>query len=208
MPEPEGARLERIARRLHPLDHPTRGEGSNAADLRRVLGIEAFRDAAVLVGLVPRESGVQVLLTLRTTDLRHHAGQVSFPGGRSESGDADALATALRETHEETGIEPVRVMPLGTLDPLATVSAFRVVPVVARIDPAYIARPDPREVADVFEVPFDWLMQPGNLTRIEVAMGDSVRHVPEFVRDDTITPHRIWGVTAMILDNLRTLLED
>ncbi len=208
MPDRVDERLAAVTRRLHPLDSYPRGEGANAADLRRVLGIDVFRDAAVLVGLVPRDTGLQVLLTLRTADLRQHAGQVSFPGGGCEPDDADAAATALRETQEETGIDRALVTPLGTLDPLATVSAFRVVPVVARIDAGYIAHPDPHEVADVFEVPFDWLMQPGNLTRIEVAMGDSVRHVPEFIRDDAITPHRIWGVTAMILDNLRALQED
>ncbi|NUS39560.1 MAG: CoA pyrophosphatase, partial [Lysobacter sp.] len=104
-----------------------------------------------------------VLLTRRTEDLRHHAGQVSFPGGRIEPGDRDAIAAALRETEEEVGIAANQLSPLGFLDPLATVSGFRVLPVVALVDPAYEARPDPREVADVFEVPLATLLDPPSL---------------------------------------------
>src|SRR3546814_1630044 len=93
-------------------------------------------------------------------------GQVSFPGGRIEDDDANVVAAALREAQEEVGLDRSQAQPLGYLDPLATVTGFRVLPVVARIDPAFVPVPDPSEVSDVFEVPLDWLMSPGNLQHI------------------------------------------
>ena len=106
-------------------------------------------------------------MTLRTEDLRHHAGQVSFPGGRIEAGDADPVAAALREAHEEIGLAPAKIEPLGYLDPFDTISGFHVYPVVARIDPGYRPVRDPREVADVFEVPLDYLLDASNIRLVE-----------------------------------------
>jgi 8-oxo-dGTP pyrophosphatase MutT (NUDIX family) len=192
--------LVRLRAGLHPLDRPPFEAGWNQAELIDLLP-DSVRlvEAAVLVGLVDRAEGVQVLLTRRTDDLRNHAGQVSFPGGRVEAADSDATATALRETFEEVGVAPAQVMPLGLLDPLVTITGFRVLPVVATIDPAYVARPDPREVADVFEVPLDFLLDPGNLARQQIQHRGRERTVLEFLWPG----QRIWGVTAAILLNFR-----
>jgi 8-oxo-dGTP pyrophosphatase MutT (NUDIX family) len=196
----------RLLAALHPLPHPPEGPCWNLGDLTGLLSEAPPVDAAVLVGLVPRPQGMQVLLTRRTEELRHHAGQVSFPGGRLEASDRDAVAAALRETREEVGIAPDQVSPLGFLDPLATVSGFRVLPVVALVDPAYQARPDPREVADVFEVPLDALLAPAALVERHVEYRGRPRVVLEFV-DSGSPDRRIWGATASILHNLRKRME-
>lgn len=161
--------------------------------------------AAVLVGLVPRASGTQVLLTLRTGELRRHAGQVSFPGGRIDSGDADPAAAAIREAGEEVGLMPAQIAPLGWLDPLLTATGFRVLPLVARLAPEYAPVPNPREVADVFEVPLDFLLAPENLRTVRFDYRGHERHVLEYVERDVPGP-RIWGATASILSNLRARL--
>lgn len=191
---------------LHSLDAPPDGPGWNRAELAGLLadGI-ALREAAVLVGLVLRPQGWQVLLTRRTEALRHHAGQVSFPGGGIEPGDVDAVAAAIRETGEETGLAPDLIEPLGLLDPLCTITGFRVLPVVALIDPGYVARPDPGEVDEVFEASLAFLLDPANLASFEVEFGGRPRRVLEFV-DSGDPRRRIWGATASILFNLRERL--
>src|SRR5690606_25426834 len=159
--------LPRLRQALHPLADQPMGGGWNHDELADLLAPDArMADAAVLVPLVPRGPGLDVLLTRRTDALRHHPGQVSFPGGRVEDDDADVVAAALREAEEEVGLARSQAQPLGYLDPLATVTGFRVLPVVARIDPDFVAVPDPAEVSDVFEVPLVWLMSPGNLRNI------------------------------------------
>ncbi|QSX77296.1 CoA pyrophosphatase [Lysobacter solisilvae] len=192
--------LVRLRAGLHPLDRPPVAAGWNQSELIDLLPSSVrLVEAAVLVGLIDRPDGVQVLLTRRTDDLRNHAGQVSFPGGRVEASDFDATATALRETFEEVGVAPVQVEPMGLLDPLVTISGFRVLPVVAIVDPAYVARPDPSEVAEVFEVPLAFLLDPGNLQRHEIEHRGRARTVLEF----RWPAQRIWGVTAAILLNFR-----
>lgn len=194
----------RIAAALHPLDAPPRDRGWNHDDVVDLLpAAHAWREAAVLVGLVPRPDGVQVLLTRRTDALRHHGGQVSFPGGRVESGDADAIAAAMRETHEELGIPPALVTPLGFLDPLVTITGFRVLPVVATIDPGHVVCPDPSEVADVFEVPLAFLLDRASLESTTIALRGRTRRVWEY----RYPAQRIWGATASMLLNLRNRLE-
>ena len=199
--------LIRIQAALHPLHAVPVHDGWNLDELSGLLPATPPIPAAVLVGVVPREQGLQVLLTRRTDALRHHAGQVSFPGGRVEAGDRDACAAALRETAEEVGIAAPLIQPLGYLDPLRTVTGFRVLPLVAVITPDYVAAPDPREVDEVFEVAFDYLMSPSNLRSVQVTLGGRPRTVLEFV-DPGSSGRRIWGVSASILLNLRTRMEN
>jgi 8-oxo-dGTP pyrophosphatase MutT (NUDIX family) len=132
----------RIQAALHPLDAIPGAEGWNVGELEGLLPDAPPVAAAVLVGIVARSGGLHVLLTQRTQFLRNHAGQVSFPGGRIEAGDADACAAALRETAEEVGIVPTDIHALGYLDPLRTITGFQVWPVVARLEPHYVAIPD------------------------------------------------------------------
>ena len=204
---PLSPELIRIQAALHPLDAVPTGPSWNTEELAGLpRSAESVIAAAVLVGLVPRHDGLQVLFTLRTGDLRLHAGQVSFPGGRIEPDDVDACAAAIRETTEEVGIQPAQIQPLGYLDPLATITGFRVVPLVAVVTPDYIPRHDPREVDDVFEIPFDFLMAPVNLKQISIEFRGCPRSVLEFVDSDG-SGRRIWGASASILLNLRHRLE-
>lgn len=193
-----------LAGALHPLDAPPSGPGWNHAELHDLLpATSVLVEAAVLVGLIPRDDGTRVLLTRRTDGLRHHGGQVSFPGGRLEPYDRGAADAAVRETGEELGIAPQQIHPLGFLDPLATITGFRVSPLVARIDPAYVARPDPNEVADVFEVPLMFLLDPVHLASHVLDYRGRPREVFEY----RYPAQRIWGATASMLLNLRTRLE-
>jgi 8-oxo-dGTP pyrophosphatase MutT (NUDIX family) len=194
---------------LHPTHAPPAGPGWNHADLEGLLPPAPLREAAVLVGLVARRGDWQVLLTRRTDALRHHAGQVSFPGGRIEPGDADPIAAALRESHEEIGLAASQASPVGFLDPLCTITGFRVLPLVAMVDPEFVPAPDPGEVAEVFEVPLDYLLDPANLNAFDMTSlsGRPIpdgrpRRVLEFV-DRGNPRQRIWGATAAILLNLR-----
>ncbi|MTI75275.1 MAG: CoA pyrophosphatase [Stenotrophomonas sp.] len=194
---------ERLLRALSPLAAAPAGKGWNHDELADLLPPGPPAEAAVLAGLVPRPQGVQVLLTRRTETLRNHGGQVGFPGGRIEPGDRNPVAAALRESSEEIALPHERVQALGYLDPFVTISSFRVTPVVAVIDPAFVPVPQPAEVAEVFEVPLDFLMDPRNLRQVEIDHRGRVRHVLEY----TWPGQRIWGATAAILYNLRRRLE-
>ncbi len=191
---------------LLPLDTLPIAEPWNLDELADLLPTATAVEAAVLVGIVPRQHGLQVLLTQRTEGLRHHAGQVSFPGGRIDGGDASPIAAALREADEEIGLREPFVTPLGYLDPLVTITGFRVLPVVARIAPEFVAEPSPDEVAEVFEVDLDYLMHPEHLERIALEYRGRVRHVLQFRNPPQAPEKRIWGVTASILFNLRERL--
>lgn len=188
---------------LRPLDHAF-DTPSNLDELEGLLPQDQIlRPAAVLVGLVPRSNGWHVVLTRRTQHLPTHGGQISFPGGRIEASDIDAVAGALRETHEELGIEPSQVRPLGLLDVYGTISAFAVTPVVGIIDPNSAARPDAREVDEVFEVPLRFLLDRKNLRREE-------RHFRGRLRGYYVYPYGeryIWGATAGMLVNLMERLD-
>jgi 8-oxo-dGTP pyrophosphatase MutT (NUDIX family) len=156
------------------------------------------RPAAVLVALVRRESELTVLLTLRTDHLPSHGGQICFPGGKIEEGDAGPLEAALREAHEETGLDPRLVEPLGYLDIYRTRTGFRIVPVVGLVDPVARFSPAAGEVADVFEVPLRFLMDPVNhLQQSRVWRGAERRFyaMPYGER-------YIWGATAGMLKKL------
>lgn len=187
---------------LHPLGALPVAPGWNHDELLDLLPPGPQVEAAVLVGLVPRAKGTQVLLTRRTEGLRHHGGQVSFPGGRIESTDASVVAAAIRESHEEISLLPSQVAPLGFLDPFTTISGFRVVPVVAAIHPDFEAKPDPNEVAEVFEVPLEYLMEHANLRRLDMEFRGRMRVVFEY----DWPGQRIWGATAAILYNMRERL--
>lgn len=123
---------------------------------------EPLVHAAVLVPLVERPEGLHVILTRRTEDLRDHAGQISFPGGRIEPSDASVEAAALRETHEEIGISPAQVDVLGRLRCYRTGTGYWVHPVVGLLRPPLELRPEPGEVAEIFEVPLAFFLDPGN----------------------------------------------
>ena len=158
--------------------------------------------AAVLCGLVPRPDGLQVLLTKRAEHLRHHAGQISFPGGRMEPDDASPLQTALREAQEEIGLAPEAVRLLGYLEPMVTITGYRVYPVVAAIDPDYRAEPDGHEVSALFEAPLALFLDAGNERPFQLEFQGAVRSLTAF----DWQAHRIWGATASMLLNLRRRL--
>lgn len=164
--------------------------------------------AAVLVPLVLRGDALQVLLTRRTEHLRSHAGQISFPGGRSEPHDADAVATALRETEEEIGLPRRHVEVIGALPPYATVTGFVVTPVVGLVAPPFTLVPDAGEVAEAFEVPLPFLMTPAHHRRHQWDAGGGLRR--QFLSmpwqgtgaDGGMRDYFIWGATAAMLRNL------
>lgn len=122
-----------------------------------------LRDAAVLIGFVDRPEGLQVILTKRAEHLRHHPGQISFPGGKFEPEDIHLVNTALRETNEEVGIEDKHIHVFGQLPKLPTISQFNVTPFLAFISPDYKTHIDPNEVESVFEVPANHILNPSKL---------------------------------------------
>jgi len=163
-----------------------------------------IRPAAVLVPLVRRENGLTVLLTRRTAHLNEHAGQISFPGGRSEPGDAYAAETALREAAEEIGLAAERVEVLGELHQYVTVTGYRVTPVVGLVTPPLELRLDDFEVAEVFEIPLEFLLDPANQLRNRIVHGGRERHYYAIPYQQ----YYIWGATAGMLMNLDSFLKN
>ena len=162
--------------------------------------------AAVLVPLVERPEGLTVLLTQRATQLRQHAGQISFPGGRIEPEDADAKAAALREAHEEIGLDAQFVAVVGYLQDHVLLTGFRVTPVVAFVRPGFTLATDAREVQETFEVPLNYLFDPANFrTRMR-------QYVPDLpaveLTDIPVGERNIWGATAGMLMNLYRLCKE
>jgi 8-oxo-dGTP pyrophosphatase MutT (NUDIX family) len=162
-----------------------------------------LRAAAVLVGLVEREGGFTVLLTRRTDHLQHHAGQVSFPGGRIEDFDATPAQAALRETEEEIGLNRSHIDLVGRLDDYVTGTGFRVVPLVGFVRPPFDLTPDPFEVAEVFEVPLSFLLDPANHQVCE----RDIKGSPKRYFAIPYQRHFIWGATAGMLMNLYEILK-
>jgi 8-oxo-dGTP pyrophosphatase MutT (NUDIX family) len=161
--------------------------------------------AAVLVPLVAREEGLTVLLTQRTAHLIHHGGQISFPGGRVENEDPDPQAAALRETEEEIGLPRDRVDVIGRLDDYTTVTGFHITPVVGLLHPPLIFNPDEFEVAEIFEVPLSFIMDPANHQRHSRLLPSGEK------RWYYALPYQeryIWGATAGMLVNLQEVLSD
>ena len=163
---------------------------------------EKWRPAAVLVPLVNRASGVTVLLTQRTEDMPSHAGQIAFPGGRPQAGDADAVATALRETEEEVGLARQFVEVIGTVDHYRTGTGYEITPVVGIVTPGFTTRTDPREVADVFEVPLaHFLDEKNHRLDSRVTPQGSRRRFYAMPYGERY----IWGATAGMLDRLASV---
>ena len=162
----------------------------------------ASTPAAVLIPLIAHADALSVLFTQRTAHLKNHSGQVSFPGGRAEPGDASAEFTALRETEEEIGLAMQRVEVLARLPDYRTRTGFRVTPVIGLVAPPLELAPDPREVAEVFEVPLAFLMEERNRQRrTREFQGQQVGYYV-FEYGERV----IWGATAGILVNLNRML--
>jgi len=162
----------------------------------------ALRPAAVLVPLIDHAEGMSVLLTQRTPHLNAHAGQISFPGGRIEESDTDAIEAALRETEEEIGLTREHVTVIGRLDTYVTGTGFEITPVVGIVTPGFTTRADPREVADVFEVPLAHFLDERNHhvdSRLYQGRERRFYAMPYGKR-------YIWGATAGMLKNLHFVL--
>jgi len=186
---------QRFALGVH-YEPETRGDGL----LRR--SPEEIRSAAVLVPVVERDDQLTVLFTRRTAHLHDHAGQISFPGGRAEASESP-LDTALRETEEEIGLARQHVEPLGELSEYVTVTGYRVTPVVGLVRPPFELAPDDFEVAEIFEVPLAFLLDPANHQRNSVVYEGLHRHYYAMPYGQ----YYIWGATAGMLMNLYRFLD-
>jgi 8-oxo-dGTP pyrophosphatase MutT (NUDIX family) len=158
------------------------------------------RPAAVLIGVTDR-SEPGVLLTHRPTEMRQHAGQVAFPGGKLDPGE-DAVAAALRETHEELGISPSNIEVIGATDRFITGTGYDITPVLGLMPADIRVTPNPSEVSDWFEAPLRFVLDPANRVRKKAMYRG---HLREYTEIDW-QGHRIWGVTAAIIENLSTRL--
>jgi len=158
--------------------------------------------AGVLVPIIERSSDISVLLTRRSKELKHHAGQISFPGGRMEDHDADVEATALRETDEEVGIAATSVSVIGYLRTMPTVTGYAVTPIVGMVSPDAELKIDHTEVEYAFEVPLSFLMSSANDVRTEREYHGRKVPMVEFHWEG----ERIWGATAFMIIALRKKL--
>jgi 8-oxo-dGTP pyrophosphatase MutT (NUDIX family) len=182
---------------IDPTAEGARGDLDLNPEMWVCAGVKATKPAAVLVPIIDRREPT-VLLTLRTAELASHAGQVAFPGGKIDAVDESPVAAALREAHEETGLAPALIEPIGYLDLYLTFSGFRILPTVARVAPEFTLALNPREVTETFEVPLEFLMTPANHQR-------KTRDWNGLARDYYAIPFEnryIWGITAGILRNL------
>ena len=154
--------------------------------------------AAVLVPIISRDDGLQVLLTKRTEHLKNHPGQISFPGGSVDDTDLDAQHTALRETEEEVGLDPSHVEIIGELDQYIVGTGYLVSPIIGLIKPPFKLIRQEDEVAEIFEVPLDFLIEPKNFKRYAREFNGTVHHHFSL----TWQSYFIWGATAGMLRNL------
>jgi len=178
--------------------------GLSVEESRRYLPLlpESRTPAAVLLPIIDRPQGLTVLLTERSSDLRHHPGQIAFPGGRVEPADHDAVHAALRETEEEIGLSRDYVEVLGFLDDQLVISGYRVTPVVALVRPDFSLVLDPNEVAASFEVPLAFVLNPANHRPRRVVIAG----VEMQFKDITFDTYTIWGMTGGVLVTLAALL--
>ncbi|WP_102784352.1 CoA pyrophosphatase [Thalassospira sp. GB04J01] len=193
---PRGDAVQR--RGDHAVDYP----GSKSRARAFADGDLIARPAAVLVPLVKRTNGLHVILTRRTDHLSDHAGQISFPGGRQEEFDATIEETALRETEEEIGLNRGHIELIGRIDDYYTVTGYQVTPVIGLVTPPFDLVPDDHEVAEVFEVPLEFILNPGN-QKLQTVTFEGTR------RRYFAIPYReyyIWGATAGMLVNFSEVL--
>ena len=188
--------IENLSPALWPLDHPrdqipVRGFRPDATVIPRQM-------AAVLIPIILRQSEPTILFTHRSEALSVHAGQVSFPGGKVETSDADAIAAALRETWEEVGIAAKWVQPVGLLDFYDTITDFRILPVVGLVDESAAIQAEGSEVASIFEVKLDDLRREDRYQKHSVSMLGQNHHYYAYKHDEYL----IWGATAAMLRNL------
>lgn len=187
-----------------PLAAFLRGAPPEKHEMMRNAVPASLAGAAVLVPIVERPAGLNVLLTLRASHLKHHAGQISFPGGRIEPHDANPWEAALREAEEEIGLSREFVSLAGYLNDQMVISGFRVTPVVAFVRPGFELRLDRTEVEEVFEVPFEFILDPANHQPRE-------RHFQGMTIVTYDIPYQgrqIWGATATMLMSLYRLLRE
>jgi 8-oxo-dGTP pyrophosphatase MutT (NUDIX family) len=167
---------------------------------------EILVPAAVLMPIVLRDPAPTVLFTQRASALKHHAGQISFPGGRLETSDTSPIAAALREAQEEVGLDPAFVSVIGFLPDHIIGTGFRVTPVVAFVRPGFALTPDAREVQETFEVPLDYLFDPANF---RPRMRQYVPDLPAVqLNDIPVGERNIWGATAGMLMSLYRLCKE
>ena len=176
---------------------PARGDHDLDPMSAAIAAVRPIRPAAVLVPVVARAEPM-VLLTQRSAHLKDHAGQISFPGGKIDAGDASPMAAALREADEEIGLTADRIEPIGYLDLYLTTFGFRIMPLVARVTPEFALTLNPDEVDDAFEVPLAFLMSPANHHQKSRDWNGLTRHFYEMPFGERY----IWGATAGILRNL------
>lgn len=176
------------------------------ADMRVFFPEREPRIASVLMPLIVHGGEINVLLTERTAHLHDHAGQISLPGGRVDEADADAIATALREAHEEIGLLPAQVDVIGTLPEYLTATGYRVTPVIGLIEQPFTPTLDAFEVSEIFEVPLAFLMDPVNHERRIVQVGNTGRTFYAMPYMKNGRRYFIWGATAAMLRNLYQFL--
>jgi 8-oxo-dGTP pyrophosphatase MutT (NUDIX family) len=177
-------------------------EGGELSPALRAVLDQPARAASVLLTLLERPGGLTVLFTERAAHLKDHAGQISFPGGRIDEHET-AVEAAMREAHEEIGLEPAEVEVLGALEDLLTGTGFLITPLVGYVaSGGFVAAPDPTEVASVFEVPLDFICEPANIVATyRERLGTRFR-----TYELRHGGYRIWGATAAILVSFRDLI--
>ena len=198
------ALIARLKSRLDPidapLDAPSRGDGDLNGGFPEPAG--RLRSAAVLAPLILHGGPPRLLLTERTAHLPKHPGQIAFPGGSVDPGDASPAHAAVRELEEEVGIGAMHVELIGRFDGYRTGTGFHITPFVGVLRPGYTVKPDPGEVADVFETPFSFLMDPSNHEKHAREWQGVMRHYYAMPWEDRY----IWGATAGMLKSLHDRL--